>query len=151
MSDETSAAPFEGWAIDRDYLAEGDEPSRVGYGMRTREAAETMAALTSPFQRITVETGLRAADVKDPVRFRAMDEDGEVYYGGAVTASWITDEDDEAGTSAYLIDKFVEADAGATVVQYRAADLPEAFVEVHRKCRAIERDQRGGEWVIVYG
>jgi hypothetical protein len=143
---------FNGWAIDRDYLFESvtgepadqfDTPSRVGYGMDTADVASTRAKF---FNQIDITTGLRAADVRDPVRFRALDDDGEVYYGGAVTQDWVLDPE----SPAYEIVKYVEADAGATEVQFRGRDLPEYFVEHHRSIGAIV--QSGDtEWVQVYG
>lgn len=126
---------FRGWAIDRDYI----EAGRIGFG-QTQEDAEAEHGFA---RVIDITTELKASEVQDPVRFRALDDDGEVYYGGAVTRDWVTD-----GELAYEIDRFVEADAGAIRTEFRAEDLPEAFVARHRECNAVSKD---GKWVTVYG
>lgn len=103
-----------GWVIDRDYLAEGDEPTRIGYGMVDGDEHGT-----GLFGRnVTVTTGLRAADVPDPVRFRVLDDDGEVYYGGAIARSWLDGDEERA----FAPLTFAAADAGAIDLQYRNAE-----------------------------
>ncbi len=141
---------FNGWVIDRDYFAENPEeyagsPSRVGYGQNLADVESSRLASVL-HRQIDITTGLKASDVREPVRFRALDDDGEVYYGGAVTKSWVLDPE----SPAYEIVKYVEADAGATEVQFRAADLPEHFVEHHRSIGATVK-AGDTEWVIVYG
>ncbi len=133
-----------GWAIDRDYLdkLEG-ERTRVGYGQTEREADLTAGHIV---RRIEMRTDLKASEIEEPVRFRALDDDGNVYYGGAVTYDWLMGEEDHA----YGILGFVEADAGATDVQFRASDLPEHYVERHRSFGGTVTDG-GTEWLIVYG
>lgn len=133
-----------GWVIDRDYI----EAGRVGYGMTAVEAEATQESFDGVIGRqVYVGTGLRSSDVEDAVRFRALDDDDEVYYGGAVTASWVTGDDEDE--TAFTIDRFVEADAGATTVQFRAQDLPDEFVETHRRIGAT-REAGGTEWVVVF-
>ena len=132
-----------GWVIDRDYIAEEGEPSRVGYGMTIDDAESTEGQIVH--RQIDITTELKASEVEDPVRFRALDDDGEVYYGGAVTREWVTEEPGHA----YNISLFTEADAGAIDVQFRAQDLPIDFVTLHRECNAVVTSG-GTDWVIVY-
>jgi hypothetical protein len=141
---------FYGWVIDRDYLPMEGLPSRVGYGMKPEQGALTNTSFDHVIgATVYVDTALKASDVIDPVRFRALDDDGEVYYGGAVSRQ-LVEESDEAEFSAYDIDRFVMADAGATQTQFRAKDLSERFVEIHRNCNCVIKAS-GEEWVIVYG
>jgi len=138
----TKTKQFEGWAIDRDYLAE--ENSRVGYGQTQEDLDRRMPM----FNEVCMSVELKSSQVQDPVRFRLLDDDGEVYYGGAVTASWVLE-----GENGYEIDRFGTADAGATESQFRAVDLAKydpRFVEKHREFGAVV-EGNGQEWVIVYG
>lgn len=92
---------FEGWAFDRDYLNDAsDELNRVGAG-------ETAAGVEFG--------GLKATNVIDPVRFRILDDDGEPYYGGSISRSWLDGEEERA----FAPLKFGAWDAGATELQYR--------------------------------
>lgn len=102
---------FEGWAIDRDHLEPaGSSAARVGVGQTEAEVGG--------FHRVTVCWELKASEVIDPVRFRTLDDDGEVYYGGAISRSWIDGEEEKAfGPLAYA-----QADAGATELQYHYGD-----------------------------
>ena len=78
------------WKIDRDYLQldDLDIPSRVGTGQGTKLQAEG-----------------------EILRFRLLDDDREVYYGGEA--------DDEALEAAY---DFGYRDAGAVILQTRDKD-----------------------------
>lgn len=105
-----SVTTFTGWAIDRDHIDVG----RVGTGQRDAEQVRDDAARIIG-RRVTIEDNLSAACVEDPVRFRVLDDDGEVYYGGAISRSWL--DGDEELAFAPLI--FATADAGATDMQYR--------------------------------
>lgn len=78
------------WKIDRDYLAQdGDDlPSRVGWHLGTRDSADG-----------------------EIMRFRGLDDDREVYYGGEA--------DDLGLEPAY---EFMYRDAGVTILQTRDKD-----------------------------
>lgn len=100
--------PRTGWAIDRDYYeAAGSPYCRIGYGQVDGQEGGSSC--------VTVATGLRVADIQEPVRFRLLDDDGEVYYGGAIAASWLEGDEDRAFGPL----SFGAADAGCTEMQYR--------------------------------
>jgi hypothetical protein len=99
-----------GWVIDRDYLnASGDPYCRVGYGQTASDADAT------GWRTVTVTRGLTVGQVDDPVRFRVLDDDGIVYFGGAIARAWL-DGDEELSFAPLT---FATADAGATELQYR--------------------------------
>lgn len=100
------------WKIDRDYLP-GDT-TRVGYG-EDHERIPLFAAVAG------IESGPLPV-TEETVRFRLLDDDGEVYYGG-----WLHDDDDCENQFAAL--RFGEGDAGATEIQVK----------------------RNGEWVTEIG
>ena len=81
-----------GWIIDRDYINGDDVPSRVGRSYSWH-----------PSMRNHPET----------VRFRALDDDGEVYYGG-----YLLEAVDGESTGSNLLD-YVMRDAGAVCLQVR--------------------------------
>lgn len=136
---------FTGWAIDRDYLCPGyPEPSRVGYGMNSSDAVLDDYARLLP-RSVTMETGLKAADVEDPIRFISY-QDEEPCYGGAVSREWF----DSADDLAYHIWTFIEADIGGGELFFRAIDLDDEFVERHRRINCVVK-RNGNEWVTVYG
>lgn len=99
---------FAGWAIDTDHVSDPGDPARVGVGQTAEELA------VSGCMSIRVATGLRAEDVEDGIRFRLRDCDGELYYSGRVSRSWI--EGDEEHAFAPL--EYGTADAGATTLEY---------------------------------
>lgn len=139
---------FTGWAIDRDYDARSGQPhSRVGYGMS--DANKVLEDYDRIFLRqVSMETGLKASDVDDPIRFRIVNYDDGKYitlYTGSVSRDWFYSKEDLA----YHIDNFAEADVGGSV-QFRAADLDEDFVERHRAINCVVKSGRE-EWVITYG
>lgn len=141
MTDEK----IQGWAIDRDYLSDGPtEPSRVGYGMADSDAVLDDYARLLPRQ-VTMETGLKAADIDDPIRWLSV-QDGESCYGGAVSREWFDSNDDLA----YHIQTFIDADIGGGDILFRAQDLEDEFVEKHRSFGCVIK-RNGKEWVIVYG
>jgi hypothetical protein len=99
-----------GWVIDSDHLNYGaDAFSRIGYGQTACDAGGAMDVQMTP--------GLSVASVQDPVRFRTLDDDGEVYYGGVIARAWL-DGDEELAFGPL---SFAAADAGATEMQYREA------------------------------
>jgi hypothetical protein len=111
----TREASMKGWVIDRDYLyaPEFDDVTEVGVGQRDVEQVRSDNGQVI-LRRITVERGLKASEVENPVRFRIRDEDGEVYYGGAISREWLGDDElVEAPLS------FATANAGATVFEVR--------------------------------
>ena len=75
--------------VDRDYIAEDDDVSRVG-----------------------IEWSSDLFPVGDTVRFRVKDDDGEVYYGG-----WLIN--DPYGNVQYNVLKWAEHDAGATTIEVK--------------------------------
>lgn len=97
---------YVGWVIDNDHLADPGEPTRVGYG----QTAEQVGG----FHSVSVTCDLSRTQVPDPVRFRTLDEDGEVYYSGVMSRAWLDGDEERAfGPLA-----FAQADAGATDLQY---------------------------------
>jgi hypothetical protein len=108
---------FSGWAIDRDYINGGPEsydvPKRVGYGQTEAELETDGEADRLLVKSVTIRQGLKARDVIEPVRFRVLDDDGEVYYGGAISRSWLDGEEDQCFGPL----EFAAADAGATELQ----------------------------------
>jgi hypothetical protein len=109
IHEDNTPAPL-GWVIDRDHIntTPDDVPSRVGLGARIDDRVRLPL----------LQRGLKVSDIADPVRFRVLDDDGVVYYGGAIDRSWI-DGDEE-----YAFNPLTWAthDAGATELQYRAPD-----------------------------
>ena len=106
---------MKGWVIDRDYLYDPytHDHSDVGTGQRDEEQVRVEGEQVFARQ-ITVERGLKASEIENPVRFRIRDDDGEVYYGGAISREWL---DDDELVGAPL--NFATANAGATVFEVR--------------------------------
>jgi hypothetical protein len=88
------------WKIDRDYIAEGDEPSRVG---TTGDLWGD--GVFDPIQPLP-------ADPLPLIRFRLLDDDGEVYYGG------VLHDDDECLNQAEA-SRFGTDDAGAIWIEVK--------------------------------
>lgn len=108
---------MDGWIIDKDYLynPEYDGPrNRVGVGQTSREQVEG-EAMQFFARSITIDEGLSVSDLDDPVRFRLMDEDDEVHFGGAISRSWLDGEE----FLAFAPLEFGTADTGATIMEYR--------------------------------
>lgn len=97
-----------GWTITRDHITPPDDdlPSRVGTGATSSRGSDYLLR------------GLKASDLRDPVAFRVLDDDGIVYYSGVISREWL--EGDE--TRAFAPLDFASHDAGATVMQYRGPD-----------------------------
>jgi hypothetical protein len=110
------------WTIDRDYLSNGDE-SEVG--------RSSLAAIEGP-----------------TFRFRILDDDGEVYYGGVADAAAAIDDMDEDG-GLYIALKWAENNAGATDLQMRPSDA----LEYHLTSPAMVEPLIGSAnpWVSIYG
>lgn len=139
------------WAIDRDYL-DGD---RIGYGQILTDAKNTQESFDAVIGRtVFLTTGLSVSDIKPErrVRFKLLDDDGEVYYGGAcdVRALEITDdgwEDDLA----YNIERWGEADSGAIHCLFKRSDIAKhapAFAERHPSAERFSSDP---DWILIYG
>jgi hypothetical protein len=109
----------EGWCITKDHFYEQGDAfgigSRVGYGQIDYEQVQT-EAMQYVARSIYVETDLKATQIKDPVRIRLIDEDGERHYDGVISESWINGAD-EALAFAPLT--FATNDTGATIMEYR--------------------------------
>lgn len=102
------------WHIDRDYLAEGGSESRVGHEEEHERIPLVLAVA------LGVESGeLPSRDAQGNglphVRFRLLDDDGEVYYGG-----WLHDDDECENQLAVL--RYGESDAGCTTVEVKRGD-----------------------------
>jgi hypothetical protein len=115
------------WKITHDYIngGEGDSvPSRVG----TRSTGPELEGPT--------------------FRFRILDDDGEVYYGGVADAHAATADDGEPG-SLYEALQWGEYDAGATDLQMRPSDA----LEYHLASPAMTEPLIGSAnpWVSIYG
>lgn len=90
--------------------------------------------------------GLTGSDV---VRFKMLDDDGEVYYSGRMDRATYEMDEDEHG-SAYNLLQWGMADAGTTDILFRADDLDAATVATHREIGCV-RKISGNEWVQIYG
>lgn len=93
------------WKIDRDYLADAPEQSDVGRGQYDEGAPAPMS-----------------------YRFRLLDDDGEVYYGGRYDAAAL--DDDEAYGGLYQALKWGASNAG---------------------CADLQVKTPAGEWESIYG
>ncbi len=139
-----SDSKFTGWAIDRDYLADVGDCSRVGYGMSNPD--DVLDDYERIFPRsVTMETGLKASNVEEPIRFMSYQDD-EPCYGGAVSREWFESDEDLA----YHIQTFIDADIGGGELLFRASDLEDEFVEKHRSFGCVS-NRNGREWVSIYG
>jgi len=151
------------WVIDRDYLAEGDEPSRVGYGQTLDKAQATVDSFNAYVGRAHyMSTGLTtgAIPAEHRVRFRLMDEDEEVHYGGACDARILTGviEGEDGEDFGYNIDRFGMDDSGAVIGVYKTADLIAAGATSKRpghegEAIGVEAPAcyGGAEWRMIYG
>lgn len=117
------------WKIDRDYINGGDgdsTPSRVG--------------IHSPGPELEGPT----------FRFRILDDDGEVYYGGVADAD--AAENDEAPSGLYSALKWAEHDAGATDIQVRPSDGLEHGLTTVAYLDAVGIHPGVADaWVSIYG
>lgn len=109
------------WRIDRDYLAEAGDVSRVGFGAGTLQG-ETW-------------------------RFRLRDEDGEIHYGGTFDRAAADDDMADDGSGLYTAWQFGMSDTGATDLEMsRAAALKLGFAREEH----VDRHTRDG-WTTIYG
>lgn len=153
------------WAIDRDYISEGDESNRVGFGQTVTDGDDTTASFDAVIGRtVHVSTTLKVASIPAEyrVRFKCLDDDGEVYYGGAVdiralmdAEPFFTDDGEtDAPDYAYGITRWAEADAGAIHTLFKRSDIVQsdnakwsAFGERHPGAHA---DLGGNDWLPIY-
>jgi len=106
---------MKGWVIDRDYLYDPKIDDRTEVGVGQRDSARVRSDNDKVlFRQITVEGGLKASEIENPVRFRIRDEDGHVYYGGAISREWLHD-DELVGAPL----SFATTNAGATIFEIR--------------------------------
>ena len=116
------------WKIDRDYLEETDsEYNRVG----------------------TTSLGPEMGD--ETFRFRLLDDDGEVYYGGV--ADRAAAENDEEVGGLYEALRWAMADAGAVNLEVHPADgIKYGLTSADYVERIAKLDPESNEgWVSIYG
>jgi hypothetical protein len=88
------------WKIDRDYIADSQADSRVGYyGEMTGDG------YYDPVEELP-------GDPLAKIRFRLLDDDGEVYYGG-----WLHDDDECLNQTE--ASRFGTYDAGAIWIEVK--------------------------------
>ena len=109
------------WRIDRDYLAEAGDVSRVGWHVGELEG-ETW-------------------------RFRLADEDGEIHYGGLFDRAAAEDDEAEDGSGLYTLWQFGMSDTGATELELHKAD---ALALGFARPEHVDRHTRDG-WTTIYG
>lgn len=135
------------WMIDKDHVG----GTRINYGQRLNDARNTSQSFDNVVGR-TVFMDNRCDVTEIPrnkkIRWKAYDDDGELYYEGHIRYEALFDKSDDSDTDyAYNVCRFVEADAGATVVYWNAEDIAQHepnFVAKHPKS-----DKEG--WIQIYG
>ena len=109
-----------GWVITRDPFNEASDfniPSRVGWG-QVNDADVIVDAETLFPRTITVATELDSNNIVNPVRFRLIDEDGELHYEGVISREWLDGEE----IFAFAPLHFATNDSGATFMEYETRD-----------------------------
>jgi hypothetical protein len=122
-------------------------PSRVGWGQTLQEARTMTARMVNV---VDVDTNLAALreEMREPVRWRLHDSDGNCYYKGVVERSWVEGTNEDGEDYAYGILKFGQADTGATDLLFAVEDLRPEWVEsLLRYSQSID----GEMWVPLYG
>jgi hypothetical protein len=107
------------WRIDRDYLDGNTDDSRVGTGQG--------------------ELG------SETFRFRLLDDDQNVYYGGVADREAAENDDEEGGL--YQANKWGEWNAGAVWLEVRVRDA-EAF-GLYPGAKELT-GKRDSEWISIY-
>ena len=110
------------WKIDRDYINER-EHSKVG----------------------TASLGPDLAG--DTFRFRLLDDDGEVYYGGVADGAAAADDDAVGGL--YEANQWGMYDAGAVNLEVKVADGIAHGLTA--RWFADEHGLADGDWISIYG
>lgn len=90
---------FAGWYIDRDYLNNESNSRFQGPGSAVGMGGESSGA-NGPGRVLHGDTvwtrDVSRADILDPVRFRMLDGDGVVYFGGVIDRSWLEGDEEYA-------------------------------------------------------
>lgn len=98
------------WKIERDYLAEEGDESRVGYHEEHSRIPASMVAIGNQSQPLPNMDSVVEGQMLPLIRFRLKDDDGEVYYEGI-----LHDDDDCENQEAALA--FGANDAGACIIE----------------------------------
>lgn len=108
------------WKIDRDYLDGKTDDSRVGTGQGELGA--------------------------ERFRFRLLDDDQNVYYGGVADRAAV--DDDEAFGGLYEANRWGEWNAGAIWLEVKVADADR--FDLYPRAMAAERGLKDTDWVGIY-
>jgi hypothetical protein len=125
-----------GWLITKEHAELEDIESRVGWGQLRVHAGETDSSYGQALGRtVFMDKSLTEHMISEDkqVRWRSFEDDGIPAFDGLVNVDWLFDDDDLA----YNIDRFNEADVGATHVWYSVNDII--------KC-AKKQPLYGGRW-----
>lgn len=98
--------------IDKDYISNPDEKSRVGLEWTTKDLREWWVAQLNPANEFEYVIRNVEQASKNKTRFRCLDDDGEIYYGG-----WLYNDDD--CFVQMLVLSFCQYDAGTTEIQIK--------------------------------
>jgi hypothetical protein len=121
-----------GWLVTKQYSVE-NTTTRVGWGQLRIHATETDASYDRELARtVFMDKSLTEHMIPDRahVRWIAFDADGNRMFDGIVSVSWLMNNGDEL---AFNIDRFCEADVGATKVVYSLDDILIASHEYGRR------------------
>lgn len=161
MATTTTTEHTCGWVITTDRINADDDFNRVGYGQGAKEAKETVAS----FERVIGRTIFMRDDltvnqipIEQRVRFKAFDDDMELYYEGVVDLDWLMGtgrfeeiaREEFCGDLGYEIDRFCMEDAGAVHVYYSGKDIAQ-----HAQYKEmVERHPKGSgklsDWLPIY-
>lgn len=113
-----------GWRIDRDYINDRDEGYKVGVHLGTLEG--------------------------ETFRFRLLDDDGNVYYGGVYDAAATECADSEETEDLYDALAWARHDAGAVDLEVKVSDgIRHGLTSTHYAYDVLGKAE--GDWVSVYG
>lgn len=138
------------WMIDKDHInAAPDDMNRIHYGQRKIDAEYTQVAYNNLRQNITMSMDCSPIEIErsQKIRWKAYDDDDELYYEGHIHAKYLIEDDDSDIDYGYMVDKFVAADAGAVHVYWNLKDIAEHnpdYAERHPK------SNKPG-WIEIYG
>jgi hypothetical protein len=114
------------WMIDKDRInTEPGDVSRTNYGQRMTDAQYTHISHQdiNPTINMSDNCSSREIPVGDKIRWKAYDDDGELYYEGHISAKALLEDDDSGIDYGYFVDQFVMADAGAVHVYWNIDDI----------------------------
>jgi hypothetical protein len=135
------------WMIDKDHINQPDENPRTNWGQRINDALETNDSFDAATGRtVYMDTKCSAMEIPADkrVRWKAYDDDDELYYEGHIDAQLLVDSDEDHG---YNVDRFCMEDAGAVHVYWNVADIAK-----HNSSFAINHPKSNKEgWVEIYG